>query len=48
MPGFDTSVKEDLVETLEDGKKGFGEAAENCVKKDNRHAFSRTSIIPAA
>lgn len=28
MPEFDTSVIEDLVETLEDGKKGFGEAAE--------------------
>lgn len=28
MPEFDTSVIEDLVETLEDGKKGFREAAE--------------------
>lgn len=28
MTEFDTNVIEDLVETLEDGKKGFGEAAE--------------------
>lgn len=28
MPEFDTSVIEDLVETLEDGRRGFSEAAE--------------------
>lgn len=28
MPEFDMSVIEDLVETLEDGRKGFSEAAE--------------------
>ncbi len=28
MPEFDTGVIEDLVETLEDGRKGFSEAAE--------------------